>query len=170
MRHAFLITAYRDFATLSSLVEQLLGLKDALIYINIGGRSTALIAQFEQYLKKLNNPRIDLQTQTVRWGSYEHFDVYMQMARKALADDCNYFHTITGQCRIVKPLPYFEAFFEKNHHLNYIQHFALPDVNWNGLGEPRLDRVKYYQRQYILDARRLEIVFVTLNTIFKQLQ
>ena len=170
MRHAFLVTAYRDFATLSSLIDQLLSLSDSYVYINIDGRSKSLISQFKQYLQQLNSPRVYLQTQTVRWGSYEHFDVYMQMASKALANQCEYFHTITGQCRIVKPISFFEDFFEKNHHLNYIQHFELPDVNWNGLGEPRLDRVKYYQLHDVLDVRRLGIIFVTLNTAFKQLQ
>jgi hypothetical protein len=170
MRHAFLVTAYRDLSTLSSLIEQLLSVTDSRIYINIDGRSKKLISQMKTYLTELNNPRVDLQTQTVRWGSYEHFDVYMQMANKAMADNCEYFHTITGQCRIVKPIPVFEKFFEEHHSQNYIQHFELPDVNWNGLAEPRLDRVKYYQLHDVLDARRLGIVFVVLNTAFKQIQ
>jgi hypothetical protein len=94
----------------------------------------------------------------------------MQMAKKAIADNCEYFHTITGQCRIIKPIPVFEGFFEEHSTQNYIQHFELPDVNWNGLAEPRLDRVKYYQLHDVLDARKLGIVFVALNTAFKQIQ
>jgi hypothetical protein len=170
MRHAFLVTAYRDFPTLSSLIEQLLSVSDSRIYVNIDGRSKQLIDQIKALLKDLNSPRIDLQTQTVRWGSYEHFDVYMQMAKKAIADNCDYFHTITGQCRIIKPIPVFEKFFEENFTQNYIQHFELPDINWNGLAEPRLDRVKYYQLHDILDARKLGAIFVILNTAFKQIQ
>jgi hypothetical protein len=170
MRHAFLVTAYRDFPSLSSLIEQLLSVSDSRVYINIDGRSKKLIDQIRVYLKDLNSPRIDLQTQIVRWGSYEHFDVYMQMANKAIADNCEYFHTITGQCRIVKPIPVFEGFFEEHSTQNYIQHFELPDINWNGLAEPRLDRVKYYQLHDVLDARRLGIVFVVLNAAFKQIQ
>jgi hypothetical protein len=170
MRHAFLVTAYRDFPSLSSLIEQLLSVSDSRVYINIDGRSKKLIDQIRVYLSNLNSPRIDLQIQTVRWGSYEHFDVYMQMAKKAIADNCEYFHTITGQCRIIKPIPVFEGFFEEHSTQNYIQHFELPDVNWNGLAEPRLDRVKYYQLHDVLDARKLGIVFVALNTAFKQIQ
>lgn len=170
MRHAFLITAYRDLPSLRSLVQQILELSDSFIYINIDGRSKTLISEFKQELLHWSNPRIYLQTETVRWGSYEHFDVYMQMAQRALQNQCEYFHTITGQCRIVKPLNFFEAFFEKNVNLNYIQHFELPDVNWNGKGEPRLDRIKYYQLHDLLDARRLGIIFVFLNSTFKFLQ
>ena len=170
MRHAFLITAYRDFPALSSLIEQLLSVGESRIYINIDGRSKKLIEQTKGYLKNLSNPRINLQTQTVRWGSYEHFDVYMQMAYKALADNCDYFHTITGQCRIVKPVSVFQKFFEEHYTQNFIQHFELPDVNWNGLAEPRLDRVKYYQLHDVLDARKLGAIFVVLNTAFKQIQ
>lgn len=170
MRHAFLVTAYRDFSTLSSLIEQLLSLSDSRVYINIDGRSKKLIEQMQAYLEDANNPRVNLQTQTVRWGSYEHFDVYMQMAKKALADNCAYFHTITGQCRIVKPIPVFEQFFKEHSNQNYIQHFELPDVNWNGLAEPRLDRVKYFQLHDVLDARKLGGIFVVLNSTFKLIQ
>lgn len=170
MRHAFLVTAYRDFSTLSSLIEQLLSVSDSRVYINIDGRSKKLIEQIQSYLDNANNPRVNLQTQTVRWGSYEHFDVYMQMAKKALADSCDYFHTITGQCRIVKPIPVFEQFFKENSNQNYIQHFELPDVNWNGLAEPRLDRVKYFQLHDVLDARKLGGIFVVLNSTFKLIQ
>lgn len=170
MRHAFLVTAYRDYATLCSLVDQLLELPDSRIFINIDGRSKELISQFTEHLKTRNNPRIDLQAQEVRWGSYEHFDVFMQMAQKALSINCDYFHTITGQCKIVKPIPTFAAFFEENANKNYIQHFPLPDVNWNGKGEPRLDRVKYYQLHDLLDARKLGIIFRILNSSFKAVQ
>ena len=170
MRHAFLVTAYRDYDTLCSLIEQLLDLPDSRIFINIDGRSKELISRFSKYLEALQNPRIDLQAQLVRWGSYEHFDVFMQMAQKALNVHCDYFHTITGQCRIVKPIATFEAFFNENAHNNYIQHFPLPDVNWNGKGEPRLDRVKYYQLHDVLDARKLGIIFRILNSSFKSIQ
>ena len=65
MRHAFLVTAYRDYATLCGLVDQLLDLPDSRIFINIDGRSKELISQFTGHLKTLNNPRIDLQAQEV---------------------------------------------------------------------------------------------------------
>jgi hypothetical protein len=87
-----------------------------------------------------------------------------------MQDGCEYFHTITGQCRIVRPLNQFEEFFEKEKGKSFIQYFALPDVNWNGIGEPRLDRVKYYQLHDLLDARRLGIVFEVLNRSFKGVQ
>jgi len=43
-------------------------------------------------------------------------------------------------------------------------------VNWNGIGEPRLDRVKYYQLHDVLDARRWGFVFEILNRSFKGVQ
>ncbi|MCE7527887.1 beta-1,6-N-acetylglucosaminyltransferase [Polynucleobacter sp. IMCC 30228] len=170
MKHGFLITAYRDFDSLQGLIEQLLNLPDAHIFINIDGRSKTLISQTTNYLLGLNNPRVYLQTQVVRWGSYEHMDVFMQLAQLAFDKECDYFHTITGQCRIIKSLAQFEVFFEQNQRHSYIQYFGLPDENWNGLGEPRLDRVKYYQLHDILDARKWGIFFVGINTLFIQIQ
>ena len=170
MKHGFLITAYRDFDSLQGLIEQLLNLSDAHIFINIDGRSKTLISQTKNYLLILNNPRVYLQTQVVRWGSYEHMDVFMQLAQLAINKGCEYFHTITGQCRIIKPLDQFEDFFMQNQTHSYIQYFGLPDENWNGLGEPRLDRVKYYQLHDLLDARKWGIFFVGINKIFIQIQ
>jgi hypothetical protein len=170
MRHAFLVTAYRDFEMLKNLIEQLLCVNDSRIYINIDGRSNKLILLIQDYLRSSNNPRVNLQTNIVRWGSYEHFDVYTQMAKSALEDNCEFFHTITGQCRIIKSIATFEKFFEENRNKNYIQHFPLPDIHWNGLGEPRLDRVKYFQLHDILDARKLGFIFAILNTTFKNIQ
>ena len=170
MKHGFLITAYRDFDALQGLFEQISNLSDAYIFINIDGRNKALIAKTKNYLLTINNPRIYLQTQVVRWGSYEHMDVFMQLAQLALNSGCEYFHTITGQCRIIKPLSEFEDFFRQNQGQSYIQYFELPDENWNGIGEPRLDRIKYYQLHDLLDARKWGIFFVGINTIFIQIQ
>ena len=170
MKHGFLITAYRDTPMLQALIEQLLELPAAHLWINIDGRYPQVISEIKPYLESLNNPRVHLWTKRVRWGSFEHMDVFLQMAQAAMLDGCEYFHTITGQCRIVRPLDQFEQFFEKEKGKSFIQYFALPDVNWNGIGEPRLDRVKYYQLHDLLDARRLGIMFEVLNRSFKGVQ
>ena len=170
MKHGFLITAYRDAPMLQGLIEQLLALPDAYLWINIDGRYPQVIAQIKPFLERLNHPRVQLWTRRVRWGSYEHMDVFLQMAQAAMQVGCEYFHTITGQCRIVRPLHEFEQFFEKAQGKSFIQYFALPDVNWNGIGEPRLDRVKYYQLHDLINARRWGIVFEILNRSFKTIQ
>jgi hypothetical protein len=170
MRHSFLITAYRDAPMLQALIEQLLALPDAHLWINIDGRYPQVIAQIKPYLERLNNPRVHLWTRRVRWGSYEHMDVFLKMAQAAIHAGCEYFHTITGQCRIVRPLDQFEQFFKDAKGKSFIQYFELPDVNWNGIGEPRLDRVKYYQLHDLLDARRWGIVFEILNRSLKGIQ
>ena len=170
MRHGFLITAYRDAPMLQALIEQLLALPDTYLWINIDGRYPQVITQIKPYLEHLNSPRVQLWTRRVRWGSYEHMDVFLQMAQAAMQVGCEYFHTITGQCRIVRPLDQFEQFFNEAQGKSFIQYFALPDVNWNGIGEPRLDRVKYYQLHDFLNARRWGIVFEILNRSFKGVQ
>lgn len=170
MKHGFLITAYRDAPILQALIEQLLALPDAYLWINIDGRYPKVITEIKPFLERLNNPRVQLWTRRVRWGSYEHMDVFLQMAHAAMQAGCEYFHTITGQCRIVRSLDQFEQFFKAANGKSYIQYFALPDVNWNGIGEPRLDRVKYYQLHDLLNARRWGIVFEILNRSFKGVQ
>ena len=70
MKHGFLITAYRDAPMLEALIEQLLALPDAHLWINIDGRYPQVIAPIKAYLEHLQNPRVQLSTQRVRWGSY----------------------------------------------------------------------------------------------------
>jgi hypothetical protein len=170
MKHGFLITAYRDAPMLQALIEQLLKLPDAHLWINIDGRYPQVISNIKPYIEDLNNPRVHLWTRRVRWGSFEHMDVFLQMAQAAMQDGCEYFHTITGQCRIVRSLDQFEHFFKEAQGKSFIQYFALPDMNWNGMGEPRLDRVKYYQLHDLIDARRWGIIFEIFNRSFKGIQ
>ena len=170
MVHAFLVTAYKDYASLIALIEQLLAIPHSRIYINVDARSISFLQQIKGYLKKFTSSRVYLQAETVRWGSYQHFDVYMQLATKAARDNCDYYHTITGQCRITKPLLQFYQFFQEHQHLSFIQHVGLPDPSWNGLGQPRLDRVKFYHLHDILDARKIPFLFDMANSIFIKTQ
>ena len=55
MVHAFLVTAYKDYASLIALIEQLLAIPHSRIYINIDARSISFLKQIKGYLKKFSN-------------------------------------------------------------------------------------------------------------------
>jgi hypothetical protein len=166
MIHAFLITAYRDVNALEQLIDQLMLIRDCRIYINIDRRSTDLVRRVSKFADTKAGVRIHVRSDLrVRWGSIYHLDAFMILAQKALQDGCEFFHTMTGQCRIVRSIPEFEAFFQERRSSNFLEHFPLPTKIWPGGG---LDRIRYFQLFDVLDAKRHP--FHSINGLVVRLQ
>jgi hypothetical protein len=169
MIHAFLITAYRDAGALEGLINQILKIKDAKIYINIDARSQELISQIKIFLESKDKSRIYLQSnKKIHWGGFEHLNIFMELLSLAIKDRCEYFHTLTGQCRLTQPIQDFEDFFEKNKALSFLEHFKLPTKSWPGNGG--LNRIKFFQLYDLLDAKKPGKLFKRLNKHFIHLQ
>ncbi len=81
MKHAFIITAYRDPESLKSLFSQLLELPEASVFCHIDARSKAMARSTQRYLEhqRLSDSRYEriyLQAdQTIRYASSDHFQV-----------------------------------------------------------------------------------------------
>jgi Core-2/I-Branching enzyme len=169
MIHAFLITAYRDVSALEGLIDQVLKIKDAKIYINIDGRSHELIEKINIFIESKKESRIYLQfNKKIYWGGFEHLNMFMEMLSIAIKDQCEYFHTLTGQCRLTQPTKDFEDFFEKNRDLSFLEHFKLPTKSWPGNGG--LNRIKFFQLYDLLDAKKPGKFFKRINKHFIHLQ
>jgi len=165
--HAFLITAYRDAKALQGVLEQILAIDGAQIYLHLDSRSKALIGMMRSWLeeppqKALFAKRLHWQAnQAIRWASSDHFQVQMDLARKASRQGADYFHTITGQCRLVVSAKAFVDFFEKEAPRSFLDYFPIPAPQWSGNGG--LDRIQYYQLYDFLDARKYPRLFDRLN-------
>lgn len=167
MKHAFIITAYRDLGSLQSLFEQLVDLPESRVYCHIDARSKKLAKDAQHYLDKkrqedIRFARIYLQAnQTIRWASSDHFQVQMQLCELAAQDGADYFHTMTGQCRLICTAERFAQFFQAHAGKSFMELAEMPAAHWSGNGG--LDRVAYYQLFDLLDARRYGRVFDVLN-------
>jgi hypothetical protein len=169
MKHAFLITAYRDWESLRGLIDQLLKIEESKIYINIDKRSFDLIQNVEMLINKNHFSRIYLQKdEKIHWGGFNHLMAFIRLMSVAINDKCEYFHTMTGQCRITKSPTDFLEFFEKNRTKSYIENNALPYKFWAGNGG--LDRIKFYQLYDLIDAKKSPKLFRRLNKHFIHLQ
>jgi hypothetical protein len=174
MRHAFIVTAYRDLGSLKSLFEQLLDLPNSRVYCHIDARSKQLAKDAQHYLEKMRREdahfeRIYLQAnQTIRWASSDHFQVQMQLCGLAAQDGADYFHTMTGQCRLICTAERFTQFFEEHASKSFMELAKMPAAHWSGNGG--LDRVAYYQLYDLLDARRYGRVFDVLNRALLKVQ
>lgn len=169
MVHAFLITAYRDLESLKSLVNLIMEIPNAKIYLNIDKRSIKLIENVEIFLTEKNYIGIHLKKDTVvHWGGFNHLKVFMDMLEIALEDQCDYFHTLTGQCRITQSKDDFLNFFAQNKKHSFIEYSRLPCDFWPGNGG--LNRVKFYQLYDLIDAKKYMKLFKRLNKHFIHIQ
>jgi hypothetical protein len=171
LKHAFLITAYRDEHSLIALFEQILQIKNANIFCQIDQRSESVIQSIRLWLKKNSaiQHRIHLELdQIIHWGSSDHLFAQLRLAKLALQDHADYFHTLTGQCRIITSINTFKNFFDENIGKNFIEHFPLPNSSWARQGG--LERICFYQLHDLMDAKKYGKLFLRLNKHFIQLQ
>lgn len=169
MKHAFLITAYRDFESLKFLLNQILLIPNAQIYLNLDSRSKQLIQDVNIYLQTINGVSIFLKIDVkVYWGGFNHLKVFIDLLSKALQDDCEYFHTLTGQCRVTQSPSNFLNFFEINKNKSFIEHQPLPWKAWSGSGG--IHRIKYYHLYDLIDAKKNTKFFRRLNKHFLHIQ
>ena len=166
MKHAFLITAYRDFSTLEANIDQLLKINDAIIFITVDKKQKEFIKKIQSNSHFLNNCRVQWRFDlTINWGSYAHVQAYLDMCNEALNQDADYYHSMTGQCKVIVKPSEFINFFKKSKGQSYIEYFNLPRLGWDGkLGG--FGRIKFWQLYDIFDAREHGKFFKRLNQYF----
>lgn len=147
MKHALLITAYKDFAGLETLVNQF---NDSFtIYIHIDKRSK-INSNILQRISEKKNVKHLAKTYAIKWGGLNHLKAYLFLSKKALKNKENkYFHLITGQDFPVKSNAFFnDLLFNKNEHeINYLEYFPMPaTIWWKDGGMGRLTYYNFYNR------------------------
>ena len=174
MRHAILMTAYRDAALINYLIEQYPD--DFQIYIHIDQKSEMAVSD----IVKKNNVCIYKEF-VVNWGGLNHVKAMLFLLRKALENDCDYYHWVTGQCLPISPTTFDERL---NEGYSYLEYFPLStDLEGNEsilsfrkryqlyLPYDMLDAKKSYQR-YLLSKIRViqeKLGFVRRHRNFKVL-
>lgn len=166
MIHAFLITAYRDADALEQLVARLMSIRDSRIYLHIDRRRNELVCRMRRQAAETGDARLQVRSDfRVHWGSFQHLEALMVLAQQAFSEGCEFFHTMTGQCRIVCSAAEFEAFFLAKRHSNFLEHFPLPTADWRNGG---LDRLRHFQLFDLLGTKRRG--FYRINGAFVRLQ
>ncbi len=148
MKHAILITAYKD-------LEQLLDLAACFdsrfgLFIHIDKKST-LSPQLKLKLAKVKNIVFIGQQYNVNWGGRNHLKSILLLCKTALkSKEYEYFHMITGQDMPIKTNNYFIEHFSKLNGKSYLEYFTMPASCWNNGG---MDRIDYYNFYDLLNAK-----------------
>ncbi len=169
MKHAFLITAYRDFFSLESSIDQLLKINESMIFITVDKKQKEFIKQIQENSNFLHNSRVQWRFDLIiNWGSYSHVQAYLDMCERALNHEAEYFHSMTGQCKMIVSPSEFCKFFNGNKN-SYIEYFKLPRKGWDGK-QGGLARIKYWQLYDLMDAKKYGKLFKRLNQYIVSIQ
>lgn len=149
MKQAILITAYKDFEQLITLVNFFDN--DFNIYIHIDKKSHLSKQQKKTLLEKYNVRYLGFDY-VVNWGGRNHLKAYLKLSETALNHQENiFFHLITGQDYPIKTLAYFKKFITNHQHKDYIFCDKMPNTQWENGG---WDRLCYYNFYDIFNAKK----------------
>ena len=167
MKHAFILTAYRDPESLKRFIVQLMAIEGSQIYCSIDRKSEQMAHEMHEWVSEQaqSDPRYAqiqvFNNQVIRYASTDHLKVQLQLIRQALHAGADYCHTLTGQCRLVVSPEQFTAFFNVHDGENFIEHFSLPAKHWSGDGG--LSRVQYFQLYDVMDIKKWRGIFDISN-------
>ena len=134
MKHAFLITAYKDPNHLTKLVRAL-SADNTFIFIHIDYKTRL---DFIDFISSSNAPNIFIVDKpiSVNWGGASHLKSINMLVRQAIAScDAERLHLISGSDYLIKPLKDLDSFFEQHSQSEFIEYSKLPYRNWHGLNE-----------------------------------
>lgn len=138
MKHAILITAYKNFKHLLDIIDYFDDDFEVFIHID---RCVKLEPEEYQLLQQRPNVKFISQKYKIYWGSVNHLRSIVLLCREALKNkDIGYIHTISGCDYPIKNIHYFKSLFQNGVHREYICFFKLPSPVWYG----GLCRYEYY--------------------------
>ena len=143
MKHALLISAYKDFDILIKMLEYYKNYFDC--YIHIDKKSKGYSKLYE-YANEVDNIHV-FRKYRINWGSYKHISAFLLLMREAKkCDDYDYYHIISANTFITKPYSEFDDFFNKHQKDNFIEIENVSDDYF-------VNRFKYYHFLHIYNLK-----------------
>lgn len=125
IKHAFLIGAYKNPDYLLELIDSLDSEKSSF-YIHVNLINDNEFGRFKELIKQRKNIHYYSDVK-IKWGGSGLFYSQMLLLNAALKDqDNSYFHFITGQDVLCRPLVSFFDYIEKSDNC-YVQYAPMPE-------------------------------------------
>jgi hypothetical protein len=147
LKHGILILAHQYPDHLTDLINAFD--EDFDFYIHIDKKSKFSPSDIAA-LKK--NPRVRFVPRELKilWGGINHLKAVLLLAKEALKqNDLNYFHVISGQDYLIKPVNIIKKILEDNP-ADYMEHFEVLDSKWEAEWK---ESISLFQPYEILNAR-----------------
>ncbi|ROI07867.1 hypothetical protein EGI11_09340 [Chryseobacterium sp. H3056] len=164
MKHAILITAYKDFQQLADLVDEFPA-ADYNVYIHIDKKSKVEEKVISNLLSNENVKCVE-RKYVINWGGLNHLNAFLHLSRIALQDAENiYFHAITAQDFPLKNTKYFNQLLlsQDGDQKGYMEFFTLPKPSWKNGGIDRLEYYHLYTHFNVLSKRGKKIISLVLK-------
>jgi hypothetical protein len=141
--HAFLIGVYKSPEYLKELISSLDSDKSNF-YIHINKKNEDCFYSFKAEMEKKGNV-IFVDNIEVKWGGSSFLHSVIKMYDSALKNKENkYFHLLTGQDALARPLNDLFKLFEVYPESVYLNITSFPNKEWNYGGKDRLFRYNLY--------------------------
>jgi hypothetical protein len=154
MNHGILITAYKDFAQLQSLIDQF-NHRNFFIFIHIDKKSKFTEKQI-QFLRSCARVQLVAQQYSVNWASLAHLKCILTLCRSAISfENLSYLHLISGQDYLIQSKDFFLNFFESGNRREFLDNEKLPSPKWSSGRWSRggFDMVCQYHGYDIVNAK-----------------
>lgn len=146
---AILITAYKNFAQLTDIIQFFNAGFELYIHIDKKHKpDDSIINELQKY------PQVKLISfkYTVNYAGLNHLKSILYLSEQALLNpNVQYIHSISGQDFPTKSLQYFQSFVKQNKTTNYLQYFKMPNKQWENGG---MDRIELYNFYDVFDAKK----------------
>lgn len=115
------MTVYKDPTQINRFIKQIP--ENWGIYIHIDKKSNI-------DKNDINSKAITCKLKKINWGAREHIEAFLTIMNKAYNDNkYDYYHLVTGQDYICKPITEIETILGKEQK-NYIEFFKIPHKTW----------------------------------------
>lgn len=127
-KHAFLVSAFQYPEYVEKLIDMLDG-RRSNIYLHINKRNYPDFCKMIKNFEKRDNIFF-VSPIKVNWGGKSLLDSLKIMLQEACKKEENYFfHFISGQDALIRPIEYLYDFFDKNSNNNYIKYYDSTTLN-----------------------------------------
>lgn len=171
-KHAFLIGVYQNPNYLKELIASL-DSERSNFYIHVNAFNINEFIPLMNYYKSTKKENvIFVPSVKVRWGGVTLLRSLYAMLNEAYKDSSNYFfHFLTGQDILIKPIKEFFKFFDKNSEKNFVNYTRFPYSSWGKDGG--IYRYKIYHLFDLLNCRskgigiKIEHIFSKIQKVLK---
>jgi len=147
MRHAFIITAYKDFEFIKKTVEIYIQEVDCYIHID---KKVIIPVEFLEWVNKTERVYV-FSKYKINWGSYKHISAILYLMKEAVKrGEYSYFHVLSANSFINRPMREVISYFEESGRKNFLEVVDLEEDDKEGVLEPWY---VYYHFLHIYDKR-----------------
>lgn len=147
MRHAFIITAYKDFEFIKKTVEVYLQEADCYIHVD---KKVEIPAEFMEWANNTDGVFV-YSKYKINWGSYKHISAILYLMKMALKNgEYSYFHVISANSFINRSMQDVVRFFEESGKKNFLEVVDLDEDDKERVIEPWYI---YYHFLHLYDKR-----------------